>query len=120
MPRAPVTLKYRRDFLSCARARRWVAPGFVLQGRKREPTEADGLRVGYTCSKKVGNAVARNKAKRRLRAAAAEILPFHGNSDWDYVLIGKAGSTARLPLADLCRDLEKALLRVHQPRKLDK
>ena len=116
MPQAPTTLKKRRDFLSCARARRWVAPGFVLQGRARREGEAEGLRVGYTCSKKVGNAVTRNRAKRRLRAIAAEVLPVLGKPDWDYVLIGKSGDTVARPYADLLQDLETAIAKVHKPR----
>jgi ribonuclease P protein component len=64
------TLKRRADFLAAARARRWAAQSFTLQGRARTPAEsertaADLVRIGYTCSKKVGNAVARNRAKRR-------------------------------------------------------
>lgn len=117
MPEAPHTLKNRRDFLACAKARRWVAPGLILQGRHRREGEAEGLRVGYTCSKKVGNAVARNRAKRRLRAAAAEVLPTHGRPDWDYVLIGKAGATARRDFSDLVGDLEVAVSRVHAPAR---
>ena len=75
------------------------------------------MRVGYTCSKKVGNAVVRNRAKRRLRAAASEVLPECGRNDWDYVLIGKAGSTVARPFTDLVADLAKAVDKVHQPRK---
>lgn len=110
---APETLRARRDFLACARARRWVAPGLILQGRARQADEAQGLRVGYTCSKKVGNAVLRNRAKRRLRAAAAEVLPKAGRADWDYVLIGKAKNTIARPFADLVSDLRTAVERVH-------
>ena len=112
------TLKKRRDFLACARARRWAAPGLVLQARRRREDEpAEGIRVGYTCSKKVGNAVMRNRAKRRLRACAAEVLPGAGREGWDYVLIGRAGSTVARPFAELKEDLRTALDRVHGPRK---
>ncbi|MFK7943747.1 MAG: ribonuclease P protein component [Paracoccaceae bacterium] len=117
MPKAPPTLKNRRDFLACARAHRWVAPGLILQGRARRSGEAEGLRVGYTCSKKVGNAVARNRAKRRLRAAAAEVLSEKGRTDWDYVLIGKSGKTAVRPFPSLLDDLKLALDKIHRPRK---
>lgn len=74
------------------------------------------MRVGYTCSKKVGNAVLRNRAKRRLRAAAAEVLSSDGQDGWDYVLIGKAGATVERPFQALIGDLETALARVHAPR----
>lgn len=116
----PEMIKKRRDFLAAARARRWVAKGMLVQGRKRregEPVPAEIVRVGYTCSKKVGGAVIRNRAKRRLRAAAAEVLPVQGQPGWDYVLIGKAGQTIERPFSDLLRDLQTALERVHEPKR---
>ena len=116
----PPTLKQRRDFLACARARRWAAPGLVLQARRRsegEPGGAEGIRVGYTCSKKLGRAVVRNRAKRRLRAAAAEVLPGEGVAGWDYVLVGRPEATVARPFAELLQDLRIALGRVHAPRK---
>ncbi|MFS4438033.1 ribonuclease P protein component [Paracoccaceae bacterium GXU_MW_L88] len=106
---APDILKKRQDFLAAARARKQGAPAFLLQAR-----ETGGpMRVGFTCSKKVGNAVARNRAKRRLRAIAREVLPTKGRTGWDYVLIGKAGDTAQRPYEKLKRDLERALERIH-------
>lgn len=92
----------------------------IVQGRKRrdgEPHDPAARRVGYTCSKKVGNAVARNRAKRRLRAAVAATLPEHGRPGWDYVLIGRNEATAARPFADLVADLETALARLHAPPK---
>ena len=85
------TLKARKDFLAAARAKRAHKPGFVLQARQRRSEEPDptSMRIGYTCSKKVGNAVARNRAKRRLRALAQAVLPDVGRPGWDYVLIGR-------------------------------
>jgi ribonuclease P protein component len=106
-------LKKRADFLRAARARRIAMPGFVLQARKREGA---GVRVGYTCSKKVGNAVARNRAKRRLREIAREVLPLCGQQGYDYVLIGRRLETATRPYQILLAELEKALRKVHQPR----
>ncbi len=69
------------------------------------------VRVGFTASRKVGNAVARNRAKRRLRAAAAEVLPRQGVPGTDYVLIARSGTGAR-PYAQLVADLEGALRQV--------
>ena len=116
----PVTLTRRADFLAAARARRRATPAFTLQARRRAPAEAahvppEGLRVGYTCSKKVGNAVARNRARRRLRAAAREVIPAFGRPGWDYVLIGRPTETAARDFRLLCDDLRAALAAVHGP-----
>lgn len=113
-----LTLKLRREFLATARALKASAPSMIVQGRRRSPDEADEgfLRVGYTCSKKVGDAPTRNRAKRRLRAAAAQVLPGAGRAGWDYVLIGRSEATNARVFADLVRDLEGALARVHGTR----
>ncbi|MFN3616307.1 MAG: ribonuclease P protein component [Rubrimonas sp.] len=110
------TMKRRREFLAASRALRASAPSLNLQARPRAAGEGEcGVRVGYTCSKKIGNAVARNRAKRRLRAAAAQVLPGQGRPGWDYVLIGKAEATAARPFALMLADLAAALSRVHEP-----
>lgn len=119
-PRVIETITKRRDFLAASRARKWATPSMIVQGRRRrtdEPHDAEATRVGYTCSKKVGNAVARNRAKRRLRAAVAATLPQLGLPGWDYVLIGRHDVTAARPFPELVRDLEIALSRLHAPPK---
>ena len=100
--------------MSASQALRASMPGFTLQARERPAGEAEGVRVGFTCSKKVGNAVARNRAKRRLREVARAVLPGEGRTGWDYVLIGRPEVTAALPFAQLLSDLSRALSRVHR------
>ena len=109
------TILKRRDFLAAARADRWSAPGMVVQARRRADDEpvGDGPRVGFTCSKKVGNAVARNRAKRRLRAAVDAVLPGRALPGWDYVLIGRHDVTAARAFPDLCADLAFAVDTLH-------
>jgi ribonuclease P protein component len=113
-PPAPQILKRRSDFVRAAGALRQGTPGFLLQARPRSPDEgARGIRVGFTCSRKVGNAVARNRAKRRLRAIARLVLPLAGRDGWDYVLIGRPEATATHPFTALQDDLRRALARLH-------
>ncbi len=105
-------LTRRAEFLKVAAARfKWAAPGLILQAAAdgREP-EGAGLswRVGFTASRKVGNAVARNRARRRLRAAAAETMPSHARAGHDYVLVARAG-TLRRGYRALVEDLEEGL-----------
>ena len=110
-------LTRRADFLRASRACRQGTAGFLLQARKRGHDEAAaGIRVGFTCSKKLGNAVARNRAKRRLRAIARAVLLHAGRDGWDYVLVGRPGTTAARPFPDLLADLDRALRQVHAPR----
>lgn len=107
-------LTQRADFIRASNARRHGTAGIHLQARKRgEGDPATGIRVGFTCSKKVGNAVARNRAKRRLREVARRVLPRLGRNDWDYVLIGRKDATVARPFDQLLRDLERALAKVH-------
>ena len=109
-----VTLKARADFLRVAAARRQAAaPGLVLQAA-RQPAGANRsatIRVGFTASRKVGNAVTRNRAKRRLRHAAAAILSREGRPGTDYVLIAR-GTTVDRPYGALVADLKGALRRI--------
>lgn len=116
--RALSILKKRADFLRAARARRQAAEGFLLQARRRDPDEGiEGVRVGFTCSKKLGNAVTRNRAKRRLRALARCVLARCGREGWDYVLVGRPQVTVSRAWPDLITDLERAVERIHADRK---
>ncbi|MCG8493152.1 MAG: ribonuclease P protein component [Sneathiellales bacterium] len=113
MPTGVERLKKRADFLRVAGVRRrWATPGMVLQAaRNSTPVDAGLLRVGFTATKKTGNAVVRNRIKRRLRALADSILPEFAKPGWDYVLIGRQSTPAR-PFADLEKDLILALEKV--------
>jgi ribonuclease P protein component len=107
-------LTQRSEFLRVAAARRkWAAPGLVLQACERtdDATASGPPRVGFTATRKVGGAVVRNRARRRLRAAAAAVLPVRGLPGWDYVLIARDGTVDR-PFAALLGDLETALGRI--------
>jgi ribonuclease P protein component len=73
------------------------------------------LRIGFTVSRKVGNAVVRNRVRRRLRAAAEAIMPTHARQGFDYVVIGRRQSLTR-PFPDLLQDLEVALRKVRAER----
>jgi len=117
MTGAIATLTDRPDFLRAAQARRQGAGGFLLQARERrtgEPAAPELIRVGFTCSKKVGNAVVRNRARRRLREIARAVLPLHGRPGWDYVLIGRPEVTTTRPFSLLLEDLARALAQVHR------
>jgi len=103
---APVErLKRRREFLNVAASRRrFVTPGMIVQFL---PQDSVRPRVGFTVTKRVGNAVVRNRARRRLREAASRIMPTHAAAA-DYVLVGRAETLSR-KFPDLVADLEIAL-----------
>ena len=106
------TLKKRSDFVRLSSGKRVVTPGFIVQATPTPPG-CQGIRVGFTCSKKVGNAVARNRAKRRLREVARAVLPTAGKENFDYVLIGRRETTDALPFLTLQNDLRRALEKLH-------
>jgi ribonuclease P protein component len=107
-------LRVRADFLRAARGIRRSAGCLTLElcPTPENVAQPDRLRVGFTASRKVGNAVARNRAKRRLRAAAAALLPLYGQGGNDYVLVARTTTLTR-PFAALLKDLEAALEAAH-------
>lgn len=117
-------LKRRAEFLRVAGTRlKWVAPGLILQARRQaiDDSQAEGslpVRVGFTVSRKVGNAVVRNRARRRLRAAVEQVFPEHAAPGVDFVVIGRQGTLKR-PFPGLIADLEAALQRLDTYRAND-
>src|SRR5690349_14619715 len=107
-------LKRRADFVAAASGRKAPAAGFVLQARARG--EHGPSRVGFTVSKKVGNAVERNRVRRRLR----ELVRLSGSAfmteGHDYVLIGRR-EALKLPFERMTQDFSRALTRVHGAAK---
>jgi ribonuclease P protein component len=105
-------LPNRRDFLRVQAGRRCAMPGFVLQVA---PAPADlplpAIRVGFTVTRKVGNAVVRNRVRRRLREAARMVIPGQARPDLDYVLVGRQAAIAR-DFANLRQELVEALKRL--------
>lgn len=124
-------LRRRPEFLRVQRkGRRWIAPGLVLQVCAVRNAQMDGkvdgqvdgpvggqaeIGIGLTASKKVGNAVERNRARRRLRALAAGDLRRLAKPGIDYVLIARRATLTR-PWPDLQRDLYGALKRLKKLR----
>jgi ribonuclease P protein component len=109
------TMRHRPEFLRAASARRHGAGGFLVQARFRNDGKP-GVQVGFTASKKIGNAVFRNRAKRRLREVARAVLPAFAEPGWDYVLVARPGVTVDRPFAQLLIDLETALRAIHGAR----
>jgi ribonuclease P protein component len=105
-----ITLSRRADFLAANAGARAPMPGFVLLMRPRGD-DSPAMRAGFTVTKKIGNAVVRNRMKRRLRALAREVLPKAGTPGADHVVIGRADGVER-DFDTLRRDLTKALGKV--------
>lgn len=104
----------RADFLAAAKGNVFAAKGVVIQIRDRG--DRDEPRTGFTVTKKLGNAVARNRIRRRLREAARLALPEIAQAGHDYVLIGRAAGASR-PFLSLQNDIRSALKRLHGPQR---
>ena len=107
-------LKIRPQFLAAAKGASFARGAVLVQALDR----ADGRPVigaGFTATKRIGNAVVRNRCKRRLREAARALLPLHGRPGFDYVFIARSG-TADRPWDRLLDDMKTALLRLAEPR----
>ena len=107
---ALAVIRKRGDFLAANRGLRVARPGFVLLAH---PNGGRGKRYGITVTKKIGNAVVRNRMKRRFRELLRAALPGHGLPDHDHVLIGRATGVER-DFAAMGQELEAALSRAAQ------
>jgi ribonuclease P protein component len=106
-------LRQRADFLAAASGIKVPATAFVLQARKR--TDDGPARFGFTVSKKVGNAVERNRVRRRLREVVRHSVGNRMQTGHDYVLIGRRAAL-KVPFARIAEDFEGALRRLHAGR----
>jgi ribonuclease P protein component len=106
-------LRQRAEFLAVAAGIKLPAAAFVLQARRRDD---DGpARIGFTVSRKVGNAVERNRVRRRLREAVRRSASRHMRPGHDYVLVGRRAALT-YDFTRLTGDLEQSLARVHKTR----
>ncbi|MBX7249489.1 MAG: ribonuclease P protein component [Caulobacteraceae bacterium] len=103
-------LKSRPQFLAASRAP-WISRGAVVIQDRDRGDGSDHIGIGFTATRKVGGAVVRNRAKRRLREAARRLVPLHGRPGHDYVLIARMGATTR-SWARLLDDVKTALIRL--------
>jgi len=108
-------LRKRRDFIAIRAGGRQHSSSFVLQTRERgeDNFAAEGVRIGYTVTKKTGNAVERNRIKRRIRAVVHQIMPISARPAHDYVLIGKRAAL-NTEFETMVAELGSSLSRVHQ------
>lgn len=101
----------RPEYLAvAATGRKWVTPAFILQAMPGDDISL-APRAGFTVSKKVGNAVVRNRARRRIKEAARMILPANGQRGWAYVFIGRQAATD-YPFEKLGADMRWALAKL--------
>jgi len=102
-------LKKRSEFLHVRNGKYKAKGGLVIQMRETSGTDATAIRAGFTATKKIGNAVVRNRAKRRMREVARAVLPQLGQKGRDYVFIARDSTPSR-PYEALLDDAKKALL----------
>ena len=105
-------LRNRAEFLRLRGGPSWASPSLVLQARANKCDDADLARFGFTATKRLGGAVRRNRARRRLKEAVRQVAPLHARPCFDYVVIARQGSLTRA-FPDILKELKTALRRVH-------
>jgi len=123
------TLKKRPEYLRVRGGRRCQNVAFILEAKARAATATvpskdvaatqdsrlSGPRFGFTITKKIGNAVTRNRIRRRLKHALSQLADEFAKPGYDYVVVGRRRAATQ-PYSDLKKDLERCLQRVHDPR----
>ncbi len=110
-------LKTRSEFLFVKSGTRFATPSLVLQARRRSPGSSQSpelARFGFTATKRLGSAVVRNRARRRLKEAVRLAASGQAVEGYDYVLIARGGAVQR-PFIEVINDLQRALTKVHEP-----
>lgn len=106
------TLKKRSDFVRMnSSAARFVVSNFILQMMQNNTIAEGDIRVGYTVTKKLGNAIIRNRIKRRLREAARKTIPTHAKPGRNYVFIARH-KALKCDFTELVREMEFAFSRI--------
>src|SRR5690606_36223514 len=100
-------LRNRADFLRARGGRSWAAPSLVLQARANGKDAGGAARFGFTATKRLGSAVQRNRARRRLKEAVRLVAPAHARAGYDYVVIARQGSLTKA-FQDIVKELQTA------------
>ena len=110
-------LKTRSEYAFVKGGTRFATPSLVLQARRRLPNSTENselARFGFTATKRLGGAVTRNRARRRLKEAVRLTAADQAVEGYDYVLIARGGAVQR-PFTEVIKDLQRAMTKVHEP-----
>lgn len=118
VPTAIRKLRKRREFVAAARGRKYGRPAFLMQAIARDAARHGelGAGIGITVTRKIGNAVLRNRVRRRLRAALRAVAPAAAAAGFDYVVVARPAAHV-LPFDELLGDLRHAFAAIHRPSR---
>ena len=111
-------LKKRAEFLRLRDGRAWRTSSFVLQARRRPVTSlpnSEMTRFGFTATRRLGSAVTRNRARRRLKETVRLIAREHARPGYDYVVIARQGALTK-PFEHIQKELRQALEGIHKDK----